>query len=317
MSRHDQKDQIKNLLDLEAQSGPVVTITIPLNPKLDDTRLDKIQTDSLVDSAKDAFQKVYKPELWNAYEFQIKNYLKTLKPNASIAKGVVLYVTNDSLVAYKLNYTPQPSFSFSDKLQVLPVVKQLQFVPNFDMLFLQRDSYKFYNVKDLDVTDPDNVPADPFNSDKTETNTIHDSKKNGPEFDTHDYFEEVDKYVQKRYSDTDHNPLVLVANATKAIVEQNGGKAVIEQGDISDEESANKLVQTAVDAFGVLDVFFNNAGMEKRCPTNETSLDDWNQVISVDLTGTFLGTKAALNYWLTNKKQGAIVNTSSVHQQIP
>lgn len=110
---------------------------------------------------------------------------------------------------------------------------------------------------------------------------------------------------------------VDAANATKAIVEQNGGKAVIEQDDISDEESANKLVQTAVDAFGGLDVFFNNAGMEKRCPTNETSLDDWNQVISVDLTGTFLGTKAALNYWLANKKQGAIVNTSSVHQQIP
>lgn len=89
MSRYDQKGQIKNLLDLETQSGPVVTI--PLDPKLDDTRLDKIQTDSLVDSAKDAFQKVYKPELWNAYEFQIKNYLKTLKPNASIAKGVVFF----------------------------------------------------------------------------------------------------------------------------------------------------------------------------------------------------------------------------------
>ncbi|WP_429970343.1 hypothetical protein ACQW5G_04850 [Fructilactobacillus sp. Tb1] len=216
MSRHDQKGQIKNLLDLEAQSGPVVTITIPLDPKLDDTRLDKIQTDSLVDSAKDAFQKVYKPELWNAYEFQIKNYLKTLKPNASIAQGVVLYVTNDSLVAYKLNYAPQPAFSFSDKLQIFPVIKELEFVPNFDMLFLERDSYKLYNVKDLDVTDPDNVPADPFNSDKTETNTIKDPKKNGPEWDTHDYYEEVDKYVQKRYSDVDHNPLVLVANAEDA-----------------------------------------------------------------------------------------------------
>lgn len=50
---------------------------------------------------------------------------------------------------------------------------------------------------------------------------------------------------------------------------------------------------------------------------DDTRLDDWNQVISVNLTGTFLGTKAALNYWLANKKQGAIVNTSSVHQQIP
>ncbi|WP_429971884.1 glucose 1-dehydrogenase [Fructilactobacillus sp. Tb1] len=110
---------------------------------------------------------------------------------------------------------------------------------------------------------------------------------------------------------------VDAANATKAVVEQNGGKAVIEQGDISDEDSANKLVQTAIDAFGGLDVFFNNAGMEKRCPTNEIPLEDWNRIVSVDLTGTFLGTKAALNYWLKNNKKGNIINTSSVHQQIP
>ncbi|KRN78820.1 baeRF3 domain-containing protein [Fructilactobacillus lindneri] len=213
MSKHDQKGQIKDLLDLEAENGPVVTITIPLNPKLDDTRLDKIQTDSLIDSAKDAFQKIYKPDLWNAYEFHIKNYLKTLKPNASIAKGVVLYVTNDSLKAVKLNYAPEPAFSFSDKLQIFPIVKQLEFVPDFDMLFLQRDSYKLDNVKDLDVTQPDNDTQDPFDSDKTETETIKNPKTNDAEWDTHKYFEMVDKYVQKRYSDKDHNPLVLVANA--------------------------------------------------------------------------------------------------------
>ncbi|USS88344.1 hypothetical protein M3M39_02375 [Fructilactobacillus hinvesii] len=216
MAKHDQKDKIKNLLDLEAQAGPIVTITIPLNPKEDNTRLDQIQTDSLVKSAKAAFQKLYKPELWKAYEFQISNYLKTLKPNATIAEGVILYVTNDALVSYNLNYTPQPEFSISDKLPVLPVVKQLEFAPNFDMLFLQRDSYKLYSVNDLNITDPDNVPADPFDSDKTETNTIKDPKQNGPEWDTHEYFEQVDKYVQKRYSDVDHNPLVLVANAEDA-----------------------------------------------------------------------------------------------------
>ncbi|USS86138.1 hypothetical protein M3M38_05425 [Fructilactobacillus cliffordii] len=216
MARHDQKDKIKNLLDLEQQSGPIVTITMPLDPKEDNTRLDHIQMDSLVKSAREAFQKLYKPELWKAYEFEINNYLKTLKDNTTIAEGLILYITNDGLVAYNLNYAPQPEFSISDKLPVLPIIKQLEFAPDFDMLFLQRDSYKLYSVNDLDVTDPDNVPADPFDSDKTETNTIKDPKKNGPEWDTHEYFEQVDKYVQKRYSDVDHNPLVLVANAEDA-----------------------------------------------------------------------------------------------------
>ncbi|ETO40999.1 Glucose 1-dehydrogenase [Fructilactobacillus florum 8D] len=107
------------------------------------------------------------------------------------------------------------------------------------------------------------------------------------------------------------------ADETAAIVTKNGGQAVTIAQDISDEAAADALVQKAVQTFGGLDVFCNNAGMEKKLPTDQVELQDWENVISVNLTGTFLGTKAALDYWLKTGKQGNIINTSSVHQQIP
>lgn len=100
-------------------------------------------------------------------------------------------------------------------------------------------------------------------------------------------------------------------------VEQEGGRAVIVQADISTEEGAKALLDAAVKNFGGLDVWVNNAGMEIKSPTHEATLDDWNKVTAVDQTGVFLGSKVALNYFVTNDKKGNIINMSSVHEQIP
>lgn len=75
------------------------------------------------------------------------------------------------------------------------------------------------------------------------------------------------------------------------IVEQSGGKAVIYQGDISDELHANQVIETALDSFGRLDLLVNNAGIEFQKPTHEVDLAQWEQVISVNLTSFFLRLK--------------------------
>ena len=100
-------------------------------------------------------------------------------------------------------------------------------------------------------------------------------------------------------------------------VKKNGGDAVIVQADIGSEEGAQKLIDAAVDNFGGLDIWVNNAGMENQVPTKDLSLDDWNKVINVNLTGVFLGTKMALCYFTDHNKKGNIINMSSVHEQIP
>ncbi|KRM67709.1 MULTISPECIES: glucose-1-dehydrogenase [Apilactobacillus] len=107
--------------------------------------------------------------------------------------------------------------------------------------------------------------------------------------------------------------------AQKAVelIKDNGGDAVAVQADISSESDVKDLVEAAVSNFGELDLWINNAGMENKVHTHEMALEDWQKVIAVNLTGAFLGTKAALNYFLDNSRHGNIINMSSVHDTIP
>lgn len=107
------------------------------------------------------------------------------------------------------------------------------------------------------------------------------------------------------------------AEETVKMVEQRGSKAIAVQADISKEGNAEVLLQAALDSFGRLDVFVNNAGMEVPAATHEMTADNWKRVIDVNLTGYFYGVRAALKYFVDNKVKGNIINMSSVHEQIP
>ena len=106
------------------------------------------------------------------------------------------------------------------------------------------------------------------------------------------------------------------AEETVADLKKIGGEAVAVQADESSEEGIQALLDAAVSNFGELDLWINNAGMENQVPTHELTLDDWNKVIDVNLTGVFLGSKAALNHFLEHDKKGNIINLSSVHERI-
>ncbi|MGB7365722.1 glucose-1-dehydrogenase [Carnobacterium jeotgali] len=107
------------------------------------------------------------------------------------------------------------------------------------------------------------------------------------------------------------------AEETVADLKKIGGEAVAVQADVSSEEGIQALLDAAVSNFGELDLWINNAGMENQVPTHELTLEDWNKVIDVNLTGVFLGSKAALNHFLEHDKKGNIINLSSVHERIP
>ncbi|MBF7024693.1 glucose 1-dehydrogenase [Staphylococcus kloosii] len=106
-------------------------------------------------------------------------------------------------------------------------------------------------------------------------------------------------------------------NETIKLIEDAGGQAIKVQGDVSVEDDVNNLVATAVKEFGTLDVMINNAGFEKPIPTHEMSVSEWQKVIDINLTGAFMGAKAAVNQFLKEDKKGVILNTSSVHDTIP
>lgn len=107
------------------------------------------------------------------------------------------------------------------------------------------------------------------------------------------------------------------AEDTKAVIEANGGKAVTVQADVSREEGIRGLMETAFKEFGSLDILVNNAGFSESTQSEELTLENWQRVLDVNLTGAFIASREAIKYMTDNGIKGSIINITSVHQTIP
>lgn len=108
--------------------------------------------------------------------------------------------------------------------------------------------------------------------------------------------------------------------ATDALVEQAaaaGGRAYGVQADVSDVADLQRLIDAAVQQFGSLDVMVNNAGMETRTSLLETTVDQFEKVIAIDLKSAFFGAQLAARQFIAQGAGGLIVNVSSVHEDWP
>ncbi|WP_433564321.1 SDR family oxidoreductase [Nocardia sp. CA-151230] len=108
------------------------------------------------------------------------------------------------------------------------------------------------------------------------------------------------------------SPAAQVVEEIKAL----GGEAIVNGDDISDWEGARRLIQTAVDTFGRLDVLVNNAGIVRDRMLVNLAEDEWDAVIKVHLKGHFAPMRHAAEYWRNEAKAGRtpearIINTSS------
>jgi NAD(P)-dependent dehydrogenase (short-subunit alcohol dehydrogenase family) len=106
------------------------------------------------------------------------------------------------------------------------------------------------------------------------------------------------------------------AGEVVAAIKAMGGEAVVNGDDVADWEGAARLVKTAVDAFGRLDVVVNNAGFLRDRMFVSTSEDEWDAVIRVHLKGHFCVARHACEYWRNESKakrpvDARIINTSS------
>jgi NAD(P)-dependent dehydrogenase (short-subunit alcohol dehydrogenase family) len=95
-----------------------------------------------------------------------------------------------------------------------------------------------------------------------------------------------------------------------------GGEAIANHDDIADADGADRLVQSAIDAFGTLHVLVNNAGILRDRMIFSMSDDEWDAVVRVHLRGHFMPTRAAARYWRELAKAGnpvkaSIINTTS------
>lgn len=90
------------------------------------------------------------------------------------------------------------------------------------------------------------------------------------------------------------------------------GEIITVRADVSQESDTVNYVKTAVDHWGKIDVFFNNAGIEGKFSSFvETTVENFDQVMNVNVRGVFLGIKHVLPVMMA-QKSGSIINTSSV-----
>jgi len=114
------------------------------------------------------------------------------------------------------------------------------------------------------------------------------------------------------------------ANSVLKEIVDAGGKGIIYQCDVSKEDQVVKMFQDVVSELGTVDILINNAGIQKDAKFTEMSIDQWNAVIGINLTGQFLCAREAIKEFLRRGIDplrsvacGKIIHISSVHEIIP
>jgi glucose 1-dehydrogenase len=120
---------------------------------------------------------------------------------------------------------------------------------------------------------------------------------------------------------------IVNEDAADRIVKQiteDGGSAVALKADISKEDDVTNMFKALTDRFGALDILVSNAGIQRDSPFEQMSLEQWNEVIGVNLTGAFLCARQAVREFLrretgatASQAAGKIIFVSSVHEVVP
>ena len=114
------------------------------------------------------------------------------------------------------------------------------------------------------------------------------------------------------------------ANEVVEEIKSFGVRAYAHQADVSREDQIIEMFKRMLQDFGTIDLLINNAGLQKDAPFDEMTLEQWNQVISVNLTGQFLCAREAVREFKrrgvveeVSCSAGKIICISSVHEIIP
>lgn len=114
------------------------------------------------------------------------------------------------------------------------------------------------------------------------------------------------------------------AEAVVGDIESLGAKAIAIQADVSQESQVQAMFEEMLARFGTIDILVNNAGLQRDAAFHEMSLEQWNTVIGVNLTGQFLCAREASREFIrrgvnpeVSCAAGKIISMSSVHEVIP
>lgn len=124
-----------------------------------------------------------------------------------------------------------------------------------------------------------------------------------------------------------NHPMPATKEAAVAVlkeIEAEGGKGIVYQCDVSKEAEVVQMFADVIAQFGTVDILVNNAGLQRDAPFAEMTLEHWNFVLGVNLTGQFLCAREAVKEFLRrgidpkrSRAAGKILCMSSVHEVIP
>lgn len=107
-------------------------------------------------------------------------------------------------------------------------------------------------------------------------------------------------------------------------VSKFGGKVLVAKADVAKEEDVQAMFQLMFKEMGTIDILVNNAGLQQDSPFVDMTLEKWNKVIGINLTGQFLCAREAIREFLRrgivkeiSRAAGKIICMSSVHELIP
>jgi glucose 1-dehydrogenase len=116
-------------------------------------------------------------------------------------------------------------------------------------------------------------------------------------------------------------------DAAEAVVAQivgGGGRAISIKADVSREDEVEAMFERAIAEFGTLHITVCNAGLQRDAPFHKMTLEQWNEVMNVNLTGQFLCARAGVREYLRrgvveriSPAAGKVIHMSSVHEMIP
>ena len=107
------------------------------------------------------------------------------------------------------------------------------------------------------------------------------------------------------------------AQAVDDVVTRGGSEAISVDADVSKVEDLRRLVDAAVTAYGRIDVWVNNAGIETRTSLLDTDEAAYDRVLAINLKSAFFGSQLAAKQFIAQGGGGVIVNVTSVHEDWP
>jgi len=88
------------------------------------------------------------------------------------------------------------------------------------------------------------------------------------------------------------------------------------QTNVAEREQVREFVASIVDTFGTIDILVNNAGIFYNAPFEEQTDEQWNQIMSVNVNGTFMMSQEVIRHWLAEKRGGSIINLASISASV-